>query len=195
MITWRRTPKMLLAALLAAPALFATSHATIVKCRDAAGQWHYGDHAARACGHHPAYVLDTEGVETKTPATGSQGGKAGPQATQTKAQAADKRLLATYGSAHAITQARNRAIAALEKQRQGDMETLKILQQTLAHMQSTAALARQPSATLLRDITETESQITAEQQTLNSEAATEQAVRLRYAGQRKRFLVLKAPAS
>jgi hypothetical protein len=193
-MTRRRTPKILLAALLTAPTLFATGHATIVKCRDASGQWHYGDHPARACGHRPAYALDAGGVETKVPAAGNQGEKAIPQATQAKQQA-DERLLATYGSARAITQARNRAIAALEKQRQGDLETLKILQQTLAHMQSTAALARQPSATLLRDITETENQIAAEQRTLNSETATEQAVRARYAGQRKRFLALKTPAS
>lgn len=68
-------------------------------------------------------------------------------------------------------------VAALQEQRGAERATLKILEHTLAHLESEAALAPHPPAKLAREISETETQIKTQRQALKKVAETEKTVR------------------
>ncbi|MHB1950031.1 MAG: hypothetical protein ACYCQK_01000 [Acidiferrobacteraceae bacterium] len=138
------------AALLAAAVVPSQGAATIVKCRDAMGHWHYGDRAARACGNRPVYRID--GGERAT-ATGRRRETAVPPAPGAGAP------MAHPGNGHPGAG------------HTADLDTLYILEHTLAHLESEAALAPHPPAGLAREIRETEDQIEAQKRNLRRMAA------------------------
>lgn len=150
---WRYTASR--AALLTVMVMTAPNASAIIKCRDARGHWHYGDRKARACGNRPAYRLNGGGGDAAT------------------IPASPARRKPQRGGGNAQAQpAPGHPVAALRKQRAEDRATLKILEHTLAHLESEAALAPHAPASLAREIRETEAQIETQRQALRGLAAS-----------------------
>ena len=177
----RLCPTALIALLVVLP--LGVGRSAIVKCRDAAGHWHYGDASGSTCEGRPHYLLNTQGLEIAAPA-----------ATTTKTvhpnQQVDQRLLATYGSLSDLQQAQARALTGLKAQSAGIGETLSILQRTLARMESLAALSRHPPPDLQQNIADTTRQIHDQQQALDAVNSQITTARAHYAHLIKRYQAL-----
>lgn len=118
---------------------------TIKKCRDATGQWHYGDSAAAACADSKVTVINEHGVTTgvidapPTATDAKEQQKEKAEMAQKEEQAKrDKLLLATYPHEGDITYIRDRKIAELQSSIQASLDTLKPLQAALKRLQASA---------------------------------------------------------
>jgi hypothetical protein len=117
----------------------ARAQATITKCQDADGNWHYGDFAAEACAQDSKITeIDQRGIqvrETDAPPTQQEidaRKKAEEQARleaerEAEQRRRDNQLLQTYDSAAAIEEARDARLDALDR----EMESHLLFQQDL----------------------------------------------------------------
>lgn len=120
--------------------------ATIKKCQDATGRWHYGDTASAACADSKVTIINKQGVKTgvvdapPTAAELKEHEKQQAEAEQAKEQKKrDELLLATYGREADITYVRDRKVAQLESLIKASQDTLKPLRATLARLEAQAA--------------------------------------------------------
>lgn len=125
-----------LAALVLAGAAQAQS---ITKCQDSEGNWHYGDFASTACAEESTITeIDERGQlvrESDAPPTEDElaARRAAEEQEREEAErrarqaAEDRRLLHTYDSAEAITDARDKRLTALEQ----ELESHRLFRQDL----------------------------------------------------------------
>lgn len=101
--------------------------ATIAKCRDANGKWHYGDFAAEACEQSKVTHIDEQGVHIKdsvvAPTQAEINARRAAEERRTAErkrmrdqQLRDRRLLTKYDSLEAIERARDARLQALESE-------------------------------------------------------------------------------
>lgn len=117
----------------------------IKKCRDATGQWHYGDTAAAACANSKVTVINQQGVKTgvidapPTAADLKQREAKEKEAKRAEEQAKrDQVLLTTYAHEDDITYIRDRKVAELESVIKASQDTLKPLRATLKRLEAQA---------------------------------------------------------
>lgn len=196
---------ILVSLLLAAPVFAADGGGTpsfkIKKCRDANGEWHYGDNASQACANSPITVLNEQGVTVKKIAAPPTPAELKARAEQAKIaehekhlaeqQALhDKELLATYASESEITAQRDRRLHEIDTIIGAAAATAQTLKATLARMEAQAADEQRHGAIkpdTTRNIARTKEQI-ARQETLIQDQQKEQAaLRVRYAADLKRY--------
>jgi len=101
---------------------------TITKCQDAEGNWHYGDFAAEACSKDATITeIDERGLkvkESEAPPTQEEldARQAAREQEETEAarrekqKAEERRLLQTYDSAQAISDARDERVSAINQE-------------------------------------------------------------------------------
>jgi len=173
---------------------FGISRSAIVKCRDASGQWHYGDAAGRACSdRHSVYLLNRNGIVVQEIGSGEDQRKAAEQTKAAQAHAdRDRRLLATYSGPDDIKRTRSRRLRELERDHESIKQTLLILEQTLARMQTIAALSPPPPTALEKDIQETKTQIAAQRAALDAVEAKKTETKTTYDQALKRYRELKS---
>ena len=123
---------------------------SIKKCRDATGQWHYGDTAAEECAKSKITVITEQGTTKKViaaPPTEQElkereARRETEETEQKKAEEQTRKdalLLSTYGVEGDITYIRDRKIAQVEAQIKASEETLKSLRAALTRMEAQAA--------------------------------------------------------
>jgi hypothetical protein len=171
-------PIVALMAALAIPSYSAA--ATIKKCQDAQGQWHYGDNAADECERSKITVIDKRGQtvkEVEAPPTAEEIAAEKAERERAKEERErseqqrieDERLLATYDSADAITRARDERIAYMKNQAQINSELLAKLRETLERQR------KHGGSKAKKEIARTEAQI-AEYEAANAELTKEEDV-------------------
>lgn len=189
---------------------FAGPTFVIKKCRDANGEWHYGDNAGRACANSKVIEITDSGVRTKelaAPLTAAQlkertaalakSAKAQQQARSRARR--DRILLSMYASASDITYVRNRKIADIKSLIEGEKDTLKSLQATLPRLraQETAEKStnKPEAADTAQVIANTEAQIATHNENIKKEQQEIVSVRQQAAADLVRYRKLKAAPS
>jgi hypothetical protein len=136
---------LFLALLVTVPAMAAGSSATIKKCQDAQGKWHYGDNADAECAQSKITVINEQGVvkkEVAAPPTAAEL-KAAEQRKDKEERARkveedqkkkDQILLSTYGHEDDIKFVRDRRLAQVEASIKASNETLKSLNNVLTRL-------------------------------------------------------------
>jgi hypothetical protein len=131
------------------PALSASKQATIKKCKDADGRWHYGDSAAAACAESKVTVINQQGIKKAVidaPLTDaelkereSKKAEIEAQEERAKGQAKhDEILRTTYSHEADITYIRDRKVAQLESSIKASNDTLNPLRATLKRLEAQA---------------------------------------------------------
>ncbi len=185
---------------------FAEPGFVIKKCRDANGEWHYGDTAGRACAHSKVIEITNSGVKTKelaAPLTPTQLkehaatlAKTEKATQKVRAQARkDRILLSMYASENDITYVRDRKISDIKGLIEGEKDTLKSLRATLPRLQAeeTAQASRNKAAAAgtATIIADTRAQIATHEATIEKEQQEEAAVRQQAAADLARYRQLK----
>lgn len=136
--------------LAAAGTVAAETGATIKKCQDAEGRWHYGDTAAEECARSGIVELDTRGYKVKEQAPPRSAEEieaerrareraAAEEAARRRQALEDARLLETYESEADILRARDERLAYLAAQQKVNGELLKNLRARLVAQQQAGA--------------------------------------------------------
>ncbi len=125
------------------------AQATIKKCQDASGKWHYGDIAAEECARSRITEMDQRGLKVRehdVPPTREE--VEARDAAEARRQAAERlaeerrqfenRLLATYDSEQSIIQARDQRVAAIDKAIKENEEYMAKLDQELRVLEKRA---------------------------------------------------------
>jgi hypothetical protein len=190
-----------LAAMIALPA-GAAEKATIKKCQDATGKWHYGDSAADACARAKITVMSEYGVTKKqidAPLTDDQLKQRDQQveesAKEKEQKKKDELLLATYSLEADITYIRDRKIAQLDSAIRASTDTLSPLRATLGRLEAQAAsegksgaVSEQTTAALAQ----TRGQIAKHESAIAQRRQEQEQVRTRATEDLARYRVLKA---
>lgn len=179
---------------------------TIKKCKDATGQWHYGDSAAQECAKSKITVMSEEGTTKKViaapPTEQELKEREARQETETseKQRAAeqakkDALLLSTYGGEDDINYIRDRKIAQIETSIKASEETLKTLRAALVRMEAQAAdegkgdKAADQSA--LKNIEQSKKQIARHEGVVAEKRMEQEALRKQYANEMERYREIK----
>jgi hypothetical protein len=184
----------------------ATSGTTIKKCKDATGQWHYGDSAAEECAKSKITVMSDEGMTKKViaaPPTEQElkehEARQETEATE-KQRAADQAkkdalLLSTYGGEDDINYIRDRKIAQIESSIKASEETLKTLRAALARMEAQAADEskgnKAADQTTVKNIEQTKKQIARHEGVVAEKRKEQEALRKQYADEMERYREIK----
>ena len=175
--------------------------ATIKKCKDAQGKWHYGDQAAEECERSKIIELSDHGIKTKEvrpPATEEELAtrefeKAELEALKKRAaeQAKiDRQLLATYGHEDDIIYIRDRKLVQIESTISAATATLKPLRAALVRMEEEAAGS--PAAKDLNaQIIQTKQQIARHETAMAAKRKEQEAIRAHADADLKRYRELK----
>lgn len=185
----------------------------IKKCKDATGQWHYGDTAAEECAKSKITVITEQGSTKKViaaPPTEQELKQREEQreieeAKQQKAEEQarkDTLLLSTYGGEDDIVYIRDRKIAQVETTIKASEETLKSLRAALARMETQAAdeskTGKKDDQTT-KNIEQTQIQIARHEGVIAEKHKEQEALRNQYAEELQRYRELKkqqiAPSS
>jgi len=184
----------------------AASGPTIKKCKDATGQWHYGDSAAQECAKSKITVMTDEGTTKKVIAAPPTEQELKEREARQETEAAehqqaaeqarkDALLLSTYGGEDDINYIRDRKIAQIESSIKASEETLKTLRAALARMEAQAAdegkgdKAVDPST--VKNIEQTKKQITRHEGVVTEKRMEQEALRKQYAGEMERYRIIK----
>ena len=186
----------------------------IKKCKDATGQWHYGDTAAEECAKSKITVITEKGSTKKViaaPPTEEEikqreAQKEIEEAKQQKAEEQarkDALLLSTYGGEDDIVYIRDRKIAQVETTIKASEETLKSLRAALARMEAQAADESKSKsgkdAQTTKNIEQTQKQIARHEGVIADKRKEQEALRNQYAEELQRYRELKkqqvAPSS
>jgi len=179
---------------------------TIKKCKDATGQWHYGDSAAQECAKSKITVMSDEGTTKKVIAAPPTAAELKEREAHQETEAAehqraaeqakkDALLLSTYGGEDDINYIRDRKIAQIETSIKASEETLKNLRAALARMEAQAAdevkgdKAADPST--LKNIEQTRKQITRHEGVVAEKRLEQEALRKQYADEMERYREIK----
>lgn len=187
-----------------------SSKGKIAKCKDAKGEWHYGDTAAEECARSNVTVINDRGLRVKeitAPPTAAElkvreAQKAAEDEQHQKAADQKKRddqLLATYGVEDDIALARERKFADLRAQISSIEATLTTLRATLRRMQLQAEQEKKTgkiSAQTEANIAKTEDQVAKQEAAMAAREKDKEAVKARYDADLQRYREIKGvPAS
>lgn len=187
---------------------YADASATIKKCKDATGQWHYGDTAAAECAQSKITVMTDEGTTKKVIA-------APPTAQELKEREArqdveeaehkkaeeqarkDALLLSTYGAEGDIIYIRDRKIAQVETTIKASEETLKSLRAALGRMEAQAADESKSGGdkSTAKNIEQTKAQIARHEGVIAEKHQEQEALRKQYAEELQRYREIKKQQS
>ena len=192
---------LILGLILPAVGAYAASGPTIKKCKDATGQWHYGDTAAEACAKSKITVLNEEGMTKKVIA-------APPTAQEIKEREAQKEvseleqqkaveqakkdtlLLSTYGVEDDIIYIRDRKIAQVETTVKASEETLKSLRAALTRMEAQAvdeSKNDKKDEQTAKNIEQTRKQIARHETVIADKRKEQEAIRHQYTEELQRY--------
>lgn len=184
----------------------ASGPTTIKKCKDATGQWHYGDSAAQECAKSKITVMSEEGTTKKViaaPPTEQElkEHEARKEAEETEQQRAvdqakkDALLLSTYGVEDDIIYIRDRKIAQIETSIKASEETLKSLRAALARMEAQAADEgkgdKAADQSTVKNIEQTKKQIARHEGVVAEKRKEQEALRKQYADEMERYREIK----
>jgi len=186
--------------------IHAASGPTIKKCKDATGQWHYGDSAAQECAKSKITVMSDEGTTKKViaaPPTEQElkereARKETEEAEQQRAADQSKKdalLLSTYGVEDDIIYIRDRKIAQIESSVKASEETLKSLRAALARMEAQAADEgkgdKAADQSTVKNIEQTKKQIARHEGVVAEKHKEQEALRKQYADEMERYREIK----
>jgi len=201
----------LMAVLLAAAPAFAadTKQMRIKKCRDAQGNWHYGDRADEECARSKVIELDQRGVKRKeiaAPLTESElkAREANREAMEEKKRREaeqkkrDEQLLASYTHEDDIVYISKRKTAEIDAQISSAEETLKSLHKSEERLQKQAAdeqrISKKLSPRTQEALTSNKSQIQLQEGKIRDMKAEQQRLITKYQADLERFRELKRRA-
>lgn len=186
---------------------YADTSTTIKKCKDATGQWHYGDTAATECAQSTVTVMTDEGTTKKViaaPPTAQElkereAHQEVEKAEQQKAKdqaRKDALLLSSYGSEKDIIYIRDRKVTQVETIIQASNETLKSLRAALARMEAQANESKGSlDKTTAKNIEQTKAQIARHEGIIAEEQQEQDALRKQYAEELQRYREIKKQPS
>jgi len=184
----------------------AASGPTIKKCKDATGQWHYGDSAAQECAKSKITVMSDEGTTKKVIAAPPTAEQLKEYEARQETESAEKQratdqakkdalLLSTYGGEDDINYIRDRKIAQIETSIKASEETLKNLRAALARMEAQAADEgkgdKAADQSTLKNIEQTRKQIARHEGVVAEKRMEQEALRKQYAGEMERYREIK----
>ena len=184
----------------------AASGPTIKKCKDATGQWHYGDSAAQECAKSKITVMSDEGTTKKVIAAPPTAEELKEREARQETEAAEHQraaeqakkdvlLLSTYGGEDDIIYIRDRKIAQIETSIKASEETLKNLRAALARMEAQAADESKGDKTAdqstVKNIEQTRKQIARHEGVIVEKHKEQEALRKQYADEMERYRVIK----
>jgi hypothetical protein len=179
---------------------------TIKKCKDATGQWHYGDSAAEECAKSKITVMSNEGMTKKVIAAPPTEQELKEHEARRETEAAEKQraeeqtkkdalLLSTYGGEDDINYIRDRKIAQIETSIKASGETLKNLRAALARMEAQAADESKGNKavdqTTVKNIEQTKKQIARHEGVVADKRKEQEALRKQYADEMQRYREIK----
>ncbi len=184
----------------------ASGPTTIKKCKDATGQWHYGDSAAEECAKSKVTVMSDEGTTKKVIAAPPTEQELKEREAHQETEAAEKQraadqakkdalLLSTYGGEDDIIYIRDRKIAQIESSVKASEETLKNLRAALARMEAQAADESKGNKavdqTTVKNIEQTKKQIARHEGVVAEKRKEQEALRKQYADEMERYREIK----
>jgi vacuolar-type H+-ATPase subunit I/STV1 len=184
----------------------ALGQTTIKKCKDATGQWHYGDSAAEECARSKVTVMSEEGMTKKVIAAPPTEQELKEHEARQEIEAAEKQraadqvkkdalLLSTYGGEDDIIYIRDRKIAQIESSIKASEETLKNLRAALARMEAQAADEskgnKAADQTTVKNIEQTKKQIARHEGVVADKRKEQEALRKQYADEMQRYREIK----
>jgi len=184
----------------------AASESTIKKCKDATGQWHYGDSAAQECAKSKITVTSDEGTTKKVIAAPPTAEELKEREARQETEAAEHQraaeqakkdvlLLSTYGGEDDIIYIRDRKIAQIETSIKASEETLKNLRAALARMEAQAADESKGDKTAdqstVKNIEQTRKQIARHESVVAEKRKEQEALRKQYADEMERYREIK----
>ncbi|MGA9031906.1 MAG: hypothetical protein WB402_05235, partial [Sulfuricaulis sp.] len=184
----------------------ASGPTTIKKCKDATGQWHYGDSAAEECAKSKVTVMSEEGTTKKVIAAPPTEQELKEHEARQETEAAEKQraadqakkdalLLSTYGGEDDIIYIRDRKIAQIESSVKASEETLKNLRAALARMEAQAADEskgnKAADQTTVKNIEQTKKQIARHESVVAEKHKEQEALRKQYADEMERYREIK----
>lgn len=130
-----------------ADATAADTKASIQKCQDATGKWHYGDRAAQECGKSKIEVMSEQGLKKKeiaAPPTEAElvererrkGETEREERTAAEQARRDQILLQSYPREDDLVLYRDRKLSQLDSSLKSSEETLKSLRKVLERLQT-----------------------------------------------------------
>jgi len=179
---------------------------TIKKCKDATGQWHYGDSAAQECAKSKITVMSDEGTTKKVIAAPPTAEELKEREARQETEAAEHQraaeqakkdvlLLSTYGGEDDIIYIRDRKIAQIETSIKASEETLKNLRAALARMEAQAADESKGDKTAdqstVKNIEQTRKQIARHESVVAEKRKEQEALRKQYADEMERYRIIK----
>ena len=198
---------LLLSLIVPVSGTYADQGATIKKCKDATGMWHYGDTAAEECSHSKVTVMTEEGTTKKViaaPPTEQElkqleQRQEAEEAEHKKAEDQAKKdvlLLSTYGSEDDINYIRDRKVAQVETTIKSSEETLKSLRAALARMEALAVDETKggkasEDKTTAKNIELTKAQIARHEALIADKHKEQETLRKQYADELERYRELK----
>ena len=201
----QRITLSLIAVIFAASAapVIAASGATIKKCQDATGKWHYGDTAAAACAQSKITVIDKQGIkkdEIAAPLTEAElKQRDQKQAADEDAKEQAKRdelLLATYSHEADIIYIRDRKVAQLESMVKASTDTLTPLRASLTRLEAQAAAEQKSSKVVseqtARELEQARSQIAKHEAAIAQRRQEQEAIKQQAARDLERYRALKS---
>jgi len=182
---------------------------TIKKCKDASGQWHYGDDAASACAHSKVIEMNSQGLTKdvlEAPPSASdldefrkkqmQEEKAKQAAIEQKKR--DKTLLDSYAVEEDIIYARDRQVAQLNNSIKSGEETLKSLTAVRDRMRAAATEEKETKGAVSKSTEENlqsaEKQVEQHTNNLAKKRAEIETIKKRFAADITRYRELKSAA-
>ena len=184
----------------------AASGSTIKKCKDATGQWHYGDSAAQECAKSKITVMSDEGTTKKVIAAPPTAEELKEREARQETEAAEHQraaeqakkdvlLLSTYGGEDDIIYIRDRKIAQIETSIKASEETLKNLRGALTRMEAQAADEskgdKAADQSTVKNIEQTRKQIARHEGVIVEKHKEQEALRKQYADEMERYRVIK----
>jgi len=186
--------------------IHAASGPTIKKCKDATGQWHYGDSAAQECAKSKITVMSDEGMTKKVIAAPPTEQELKEREARQETEGAEQQravdqakkdalLLSTYGGEDDIIYIRDRKIAQIESSVKASEETLKSLRAALARMEAQAADEgkgdKAADQSTVKNIEQTKKQIARHEGVVAEKRKEQEALRKQYADEMERYREIK----
>jgi hypothetical protein len=184
----------------------ASGPTTIKKCKDATGQWHYGDSAAQECAKSKITVMSDEGTTKKVIAAPPTEQELKEREAHQETEAAEKQraadqakkdalLLSTYGGEDDIIYIRDRKIAQIESSIKASEETLKNLRAALVRMEAQATDEgkgdKAADQSTVKNIEQTKKQIARHEGVVAEKRKEQEALRKQYADEMERYREIK----
>jgi menaquinone-dependent protoporphyrinogen IX oxidase len=178
---------------------------TIKKCKDATGQWHYGNSAAAECAKSSVTVMTEEGTTKKVIAAPLNEQELKEQEARKEVEESEKQravdqtkkdalLLSTYGVEDDITYIRDRKIAQIEAFIKASEETLKTLRAALARLEAQAIEENKTGKgdpSTAKNIEQAQKQIARHEGVVAEKHKEQDALRQQYAAELARYREIK----